>query len=102
MQDLEFISGRFFDYEIPKEKRYLLKYFKTDLQQAFLRYYFVFGNATNFVDHTGIFCTDRILWKLQARCKRLIQIYDKAKMELTEESMMIVERIEAGKFKGKW
>ena len=99
MRDLEFLSGQFFDYEIPKEKRYLLKYFKTDLQLAFLRYYLVFDNAAHFVEHTGYYCTDRLLWKLKARCRRLMRIYEEAKVALTEEGMAIVEQIESGKFK---
>lgn len=104
MRDLDFISGRFFDFEIPKEKRYLLKYFTTELQQAFLRYYMVFGSAANFVEHTGHYCSERLLWKFKARYRHLTQVYEEAKKSLTEEGMSTVERIEAGKYslKGKW
>lgn len=98
MMDLEFVSGVFFDYEIPKEKRYLLKYFKTTLQRAFLQYYFVFGNTTNFSDHTGYFCSDRVLWKFKARYKYLTKAYDQAKKSLTEQGMLTVQQIESGNF----
>lgn len=103
MRDLDFISGRFFDYEIPKERKYLLKYFTTDLQIAFLRYYLVFYDTLNFVDHTGYYCSRRLLWKFQTRFLYLNDTYDKAKKSLTEEGMRVVDEIESGKFslKGK-
>lgn len=99
MRDLDFISGRFFDCEIPKGKRYLLKYFKTDLKLAFLRYYFVFGNTKNFTDHTGLYCKRRLLFRMEARLKAIVEAYDQAKSSLTEEGMATVQRIETGKFR---
>jgi hypothetical protein len=97
-KDLDFISGKFFDQEIPKKQRYLLKYFKTDLQQAFLRYYLTCGKHSNFVDHTGFWCSERMLWQLRARYHRLVNTYEEAKKSLTEEGMEMVHRIESGKF----
>jgi hypothetical protein len=99
MKDLQFISGEFFDFEIPKEKRYLLKYFTTDLQQTFLRYYMVFGEHRNFVDHTGRRATRRMLFMLQAKYHKLIEAYDAAKRALTEQGMETVLAIENGTFK---
>ena len=84
MRDLDFLSGWFFEYEVPKDKQYLLKYFTTDLQRAFLRYYLVFGNSWNFVDHTGHYCSRRLLWKFQARYRHLVTTYEQAKSLLTE------------------
>ncbi len=98
MKDLELIAGTFLDYEIPKEKRYLLKYFKTDLQLAFLRYYMVFGEHRNFVDHTGYYATRRMLWMLQARYHALVNAYESAKNSLTEQGMETVLAIENGTF----
>lgn len=98
MRDLDFLAGRFFDFEVPKQKRYLLKYFVTDLQQAFLRYYLLFGEIGNFVDHTGHYCSKRLLFKLQARYRQIELAYEKAKLELTEESMAIINQIESGQF----
>jgi hypothetical protein len=97
-KDLEFISGSFFDCEIPKNQRYLLKYFKTDLQLAFLRYYLVFNEHRNFVDHTGRYCSRRALWTLQARYRHLTKVYETAKKALTEEGMERLHLIELGKF----
>lgn len=97
--DSYFISGIFFDYDIPKEKRYLLKYFKTDLQRAFLRYYLIFGNFKNFVDHTGHYCSERLLYKFQKRLRKLVKIYDESKLSLSEEGMERVRLLETGKFR---
>ena len=97
-KDLDFISGQFFDQEVPKKQKYLLKYFKTDLQLAFLRYYLTFHEHRNFVDHTGHWCDNRTRWKLQAKYQKLVETYDQAKHALTEEGMETVLRIESGKF----
>lgn len=99
MQDLDFISGKFFDLEIPKEQTYLLKYFKTDLQQAFLRYYLLFGNVKNFIDHTGYYCSERMLFRLQNKYKKLIEAHTVAKSEFTEKSLEMLQIIESGKYK---
>jgi|LakMenE18May11ns_1017448.scaffolds.fasta_scaffold9686901_3 hypothetical protein len=99
MRDLNFISGNFLDYEIPKDKKYLLKYFKNDLQLAFLRYYLVFGTRKNFTDHTGHKCAESLQKKLEKRCQNLIELYDKSKSSFTEEGLKVMQLIESGKFK---
>lgn len=96
---MEFISGKFFDLDIPKEKRYLLKYYRNDLQRAFLRYYLVFGEAWNFTDHTGWYCSRRLAFRLANRYRRLVKLHDDAKLELSEAGMELVNKIETGKFK---
>lgn len=99
MIDLHFISGTFFEYDVPKDRRYLLKYFKTDLQLAFLRYYLVFGDCKNFTDHTGYVCNRRLRDKLMNRFHGLIRAYETAKRSLTEEGMDVLHLIETGKFR---
>ena len=86
------------DYDIPKEQRYLLKYFTTDLQVAFLRYWLVFGNWKCFVDHTGYFCTKRILQKFVLRYQRLVKAHAEAKAEFSEEGMERLLQIEMGEY----
>jgi hypothetical protein len=97
--DLNLISGEFFEYEIPKEKRFLLKYFKTDLQMAFLRYYMLYETPMNFVDHTGHYCSKRMLFIFAARYKHLIKLYEQAKSDLSEESMHLIYLLESGQYK---
>lgn len=102
MRDLDFISGRFFNYDVPKEKRYLLKYFKNDLQMAFLKYFMVFGDYRNFTDHTGYYCNPSLLFRMEQRLRRIVAVYDEAKRALTEEGMATVHLIESGKFRLTW
>jgi hypothetical protein len=97
-KDLELISGSFFDLEIPKDKRYLLKYFTGKLQVSFLRYYMVFGTKKNFIDHTGLKCNESLLIRFEKRYKQLTALYDWAKKSLTEESLKTLSLIESGKF----
>lgn len=99
MRDLDFISGRFFDCELPKERHYLTRYFRGPLQSAFLRYYTVFGSHANFTDHTGIHCSRRLLYGFERRYKALVAAHEKAKKTLSEESMETLDLIESGKYR---
>jgi hypothetical protein len=87
--------------EIPKQKKYFLRYYRNELQLAFLRYYMVFGNATNFVDHTGYSCCPRLLRRLADRYHRMEKTHDKSKKALTEEGMETMHSLETGKMKLK-
>jgi hypothetical protein len=98
MRDLDFISGEFFEVTIPKEKRYLKKYFTGKLQIAFLRYYLVFGNCKNFRNHTGYRCCDNLCVRLENRYKKLTKLYDDAKSSFTEEGLNLLQLIELGKY----
>jgi hypothetical protein len=98
-EDLDFISGKFFDFDVPKQQRFLLKYLKTDLQIAFLRYYLVFGQWKNFVDHTGNHCTKVLLAKLEKRYKALTEAHAKALDDFTEEGLELLGLIEEGKYR---
>ena len=81
--------------EIPKEKRYLLKYFRSDLQDAFLRYYLLFGSYEFFAEHTGMACAARGLKYLEKKIILLEEEHAKAKADLNFEELT---RIETGKF----
>lgn len=96
MNDLKLISGEFFDLDLPKEKQYLFKYFPTEIQQQFVRYYYLFGDYERFMEHTGWFCTNRWLRKLKARYDELTLIYDKAKKDM---DFTTLAEIQNGKFK---
>jgi hypothetical protein len=97
-KDLHLISGEFFEYEIPKEKKYLLKYFTGNLQLAFLRYYMVFGTTKNFNDHTGYACNKILLFRFLKRYKGLTNLYEKSKSSFSEEGLKTLSLIESGKF----
>ena len=88
--DLDFLSGRFLK-NIPKEKYYLLKYFNTPIQEAFVKYYFTFGNFDNFCDHTGFSSELRWLKILEKRLVFIESLHKNAKMEMDLETLAIIE-----------
>lgn len=90
------ISKSYETLELPKEKKYLLKYFRTKIQTSFLQYYFAFGEYNNFRDHTGIDCQIRWLNILFKKMQILEQIRQKARSDM---DMKTLARIEAGKYK---
>ena len=96
MNDLKLVSGVFFDLELPKDRQYLCKYFDTEIQMQFLRYYYTFGTCDRFMEHTGYFCTKRWLRELKNKYEKLISVYDEAKknMDFTR-----LAEIQSGKFK---
>ena len=94
--DLELISGNFFDLDLPKSKRYLFKYFKTDIQRQFVRYYHIFGSKKHFVNHTGWHCKKRWLELLVVRFNFLEKTLKKAREEM---DFNMITLIESGKLK---
>lgn len=95
MIELTFIAGNFLDHELPKEKQYLLHYFRTELEQQFLRYLYCFGQYEHFTDHTGIFCQLRWLHMLKRRHDLLVDAHTEAKREIDLEALA---EIETGKY----
>lgn len=95
-RNLQFISGNFLDTPIPKEKAYLKKYFSTEIQAAFLRYYLEFGDISCFVAHTGIWTTSSNLHRLEQRYLSIIQAHREAKSEMDIE---LIHKIESGKYR---
>lgn len=96
--DLDFISRKFSNWELPRDKKYLLKYFTSDCQQEFLRYYLIFGNYNNFVDHTGFLCQKKWLAELLGRLKEVESAHAKAKQAFDLE---LLAKIENGEYKYK-
>jgi len=98
-KDLDFLSR---EYEcldnIPKEKKYLLKYFRKEIQKHFLQYYFVFGNYDNFVDHTGFYCQTKWLKILHKKLIDLEELYSNAKKNM---DLDLLGKIEARKYRYK-
>lgn len=95
-QDLWFIGNVHESYEIPKDKKYLLKYFSTKVQTLYLKYVFLHGNHKNFVDHTGYRCQERWLKILDARLQKLQIAHAEAKKNL---DLTTLAQIEKGKYK---
>lgn len=95
-KDLIFLSGNFDDLEVPKEKNYLFKYFRKEIQQKFVRYFFAFNGFDNFVDHTGLYCQKRWLKILHDKLFKLESLHKEAKKNIDLEALL---KIESGKYK---
>jgi hypothetical protein len=94
--DLLFLARQWEIVELPKEKKYLLKYFDTPLQNVFIKYFYVFGNYSNFVDHTGFTCSERWLTTLHDRLQKLQKLHREARENM---DMTALALIESGNFK---
>ena len=96
--DFQIMAGEFFEFVLQKNKQYLYKYFKTDVQKVFLHYFVLFGNYTRFVEHSGYFVTRRYLRRLKNKFLRLEVMYEKAK---ASGDIEMVSKLESGKLKIK-
>jgi hypothetical protein len=92
--ELKFIANILM--EVPKEKKYLLKYFSSRIQRSFLRYYFTFGTIVYFSEHTGYNCTKRWLRMCRNRLEELEAVHAAARANFDLDGL---EFIESGKYK---
>lgn len=90
-RDFLFLGMRFLTLEFPKEKKFLLKYFKGNIQNCFIRYIISFGDFENFVDHTGLHCSVRWLKILESKYRDLIYLHDYAKKNMELELLSEIE-----------
>lgn len=95
MDDLKLVSGEFFDLPLPQNRQFLFKYFTTDIQQQFVRYYLTFGSYDFFCQHTGHYASKRWLRKLCKRLNELIDAYDEAKKNADFQTL---SKLEMGKY----
>ena len=95
--ELEFISGRIFDLDdIPKSKRYLYKYFRSDTQRQFVKYYLTYGYHTYFVARTGVRFGKRYRKYLAKKLRTLEATREKSLADFDLETFILLE---TGKFK---
>jgi hypothetical protein len=91
-KNLLYLDSAFENTVIPKEHRFLLKYFKTFQQRAFLKYYYIMGDWQNFSKHTGIWASRFFMMKLMFKFKHYMSIYDKAKMDANFETLNLLNK----------
>ena len=96
MSELDFLAGNYFQVDLPREMRYLEKYFYLDVQSAFLYYYYTFGSTTHFVDHTGHVCSRRHLRTMKVKYKKIVAAHQEAKKNFDIEKVALIE---GGKYK---
>lgn len=95
-RDLDLIGGGYLNHEdLPKNKQYLLKYFKNEVGKDFVCYFFAFGNYTHFVDHTGHQITKRSLVNFKDKLMKLEDAYVKAR---SDGDFSKVALLESGKY----
>jgi hypothetical protein len=92
--ELQFIAGK--GSVIPKEKLYLLKYFRSSLQRAFLAYYLQHKDFSHFVEHTGHKCTKRWLILMRLKLEKIEHIHATAKKNF---DLDFLADIENGKYR---
>ena len=103
-EELKFIGGHFFDYELPKDKQYLFKYFRGPAEEQFLRYLYCFGNYDNFRNHTGFYYQNRWFHILRKRHDMIVSYYENVRHEISqseddEMDLGLLMQIEKGKIK---
>lgn len=104
--DLKLIAGDFLhDDSIPKPDRWLLLYFKTEQQRRFLAYHLQFSDLheqdaghfyRTFTDHTGIYCSKRVLQKWIKKLYDLRAIVESANERFDLETL---EKVKTGKYR---
>lgn len=98
MKDLELLAARFLTCDLPKHKEYLRKYFTGPIQERLVVYYLTFpyddGNFKrfyqNFIDHTGIFCSERWVYLLIDRVKKVEARLARAEVDKDHETVALV------------
>jgi hypothetical protein len=102
MHDLTLVAGQFLDQSVPKDKEYLLHYFDQPMQRAFIAYYFYFPGLDSrgtaffhrlFCDHTGLYCSLRIV---QTWLKRVKDIEVVAKQASDRCDLGLLHEIKSG------
>ena len=95
-RDRNLISGAFLDDNIPHEKLWMCKYFKSEIQKRFLIYFLIFKSHYYFQRHAGIPCTKRYLKQMKKKFSFLENAHKKAKENF---DLDILSKIEMGKYK---
>lgn len=96
IRDSNLVSGLFLEDNIPNNKYYLKKYFKSNLQNKFLCYYLAFGSYYYFSRHSGVKCSLRYLKIMKKKLVFLENLRDKAKKDF---DLDLLQNIENGNYK---
>lgn len=91
-QDLAFIAADWNTLVIPKDKKYLHKYFRSKLQKLFLRYFLIFGEWTHFTEHTGQKVQKHWLRALHRKLIKVEAAHAEAKANFDLEKLVLIER----------
>jgi len=95
-RDSKFVAGSFLEAPVNSEKYWMKKYFKTQIQYQFLKYFDVFRSIVNFVNHTGFVCTILYLKKMRKKYICLEKTHNHLKSIGDFEN---IAKLEMGKYK---
>ena len=91
---ITFVAGEF--SEVPRDKRWFFKYFRSECQRAFLAYYWKFHNYTRFSEHTGFAMSRR--WKIILK-KKILFLEESFEEAMKNGDIDAVVHIKEGKLK---
>lgn len=91
MRDFLFLSGEFFEIDIPKDKLWLKRYFHTPVQFQFLQYYLTFNDTKYFKEYTGIDVEMKYIRRLESKYLKLLKMRDDAKSNFDIELLWKIE-----------
>ena len=97
--EMEFVSGKIFEIDLPQSQQYLWKYFKTRLQRQFIKYYLTYRSYLHFTDHTGYYCSDRWVRALKIKLQRLERAHEAAQDAARRGDFEPLALIQSGKYK---
>lgn len=103
--DLLLLGGEFIVGELPADKAWLNRYFRSDLTKRFVVYYVTFREQLSrmtlkdfcelFIDHTGFSCSMQLLCRIAKKVRELEEVVDQA--EKTKDLALLAE-IKLGKY----
>lgn len=77
--------------QIPKDRLWMRKYFKTKTKRKFLKYFLAFGSDTRFRQHMGEACTKRYVKKMKMQFMKIEARREAAKKDLDFELLAKIE-----------
>lgn len=95
LNDLIWIHGDFETDNLPPERDFLKKYFKSKEKKVFLYYMNFYNSAKNFTDHSGIFFSPSMICRLEQKYHFLVDSYKNAKKNFDFKA---VTDLESGTF----
>jgi hypothetical protein len=98
MKDLELLVPKFLHRRLQPHEEYLRKYFPNDDQERLIIYFLTFPMPSGeflpyyhqFIDHTGLHCSERWVYKMLSRLKLLTERLAQAEEERDHETVAAI------------
>ena len=103
--DVRLIGGEFTTAELPPDKSWLARYFRSDLTYRYVVYRMTFAQTRSwlsqrkfaqlFIDHTGLYCSFQLLCKTDKKVATLVEALDKAQ---ADKDFAMISKIRLGTY----